>query len=75
MKQLDFFSLRHILVLKVREEDETETEIEEKEGKEKKTFDSGYELFLDYTEYSTIQGLIYIFFSYQVSDFFCCSFG
>jgi hypothetical protein len=33
---------------------------------EKKTFKNGYEIFLDYSEYSTIQGLIYIFFSYQV---------
>jgi len=40
------------------------TEKEEKE--EKKTFNSSSEIFLDYSEYSTIQGLIYIFFSYQV---------
>jgi hypothetical protein len=28
-------------------------------------YKSGYEVFLDYTEYSTMQGLIYIFASYQ----------
>ncbi len=32
---------------------------------EKKTFNSKYEIIVDYSEYSTIQGLIYIFFSYQ----------
>jgi len=32
---------------------------------EKKTFNSSYEIVVDYSEYSTIQGLIYIFFSYQ----------
>ena len=31
-----------------------------------KVFSSAKEIFLDYTEYSTIQGLIYIFLSYQV---------
>jgi len=30
-----------------------------------KTFKSSFELFQDYTEYSTIQGLIYVFFPYQ----------
>jgi hypothetical protein len=33
--------------------------------KEVKVFKTGYDLFLDYTEYSTIQGLIYIFATYQ----------
>ncbi len=32
---------------------------------EKKTFNSSYEIIVDYSEYSTIQGFIYIFFSYQ----------
>ena len=32
---------------------------------EARTFNSSYEIFQDYTEYATIQGLIYIFFSYQ----------
>ena len=32
-----------------------------------KTFNSATDIFLDYTEYSTIQGLIYIFFSYQTT--------
>jgi len=35
------------------------------ENEEKKKFNSFYELFLDYTEFSTIQGLKYIFVSYQ----------
>ncbi len=39
---------------------------EEKKDK-KTTFNSGYDIFLDYTEYSTIQGLIYIFFAYQTN--------
>ena len=30
-----------------------------------KVFSSNFELFLDYTEFSTIQGLIYIFISHQ----------
>jgi hypothetical protein len=34
-------------------------------GKNEKLSSAIYDLFLDYTEYSTIQGLIYIFFSYQ----------
>ena len=33
---------------------------------EEKRFDSTYKIFLDYTEHSTIQGLIYIFLPYQV---------
>ena len=32
---------------------------------EKKTFKSSFDILQDYSEYSTIQGLIYIFFSYQ----------
>jgi hypothetical protein len=32
---------------------------------EKKTFNSCYEVIRDYSEYSTIQGLIYIFFKHQ----------
>ncbi len=35
------------------------------DGEEKK-FDSIYKIFLDYTEHSTIQGLIYIFLPDQV---------
>ena len=38
---------------------------DEKEEKSKATLRPLYEIFLDYTEYSTIQGLIYIFFTYQ----------
>jgi len=37
-------------------------EIETKKGE----FRTSFEIFKDYTEYSTIQGLIYIFFDYQV---------
>jgi hypothetical protein len=37
----------------------------ESKEEEKEAFKTGYEVFLDYTEYSTIQGLIYIFFAYQ----------
>ena len=36
-----------------------------KPEEEKKRFNSSYEIIVDYSEYSTIQGLIYIFFSYQ----------
>ena len=32
-----------------------------------RTFNTASDIFLDYTEYSTIQGLIYIFFSYQTT--------
>ncbi len=39
--------------------------MEEKEEKEEPS--TAYEIFLKYTEVSTIQGLIYIFFPYQVS--------
>ncbi len=35
------------------------------EVERKKIFASSSEILLDYTQYSTIQGLIYIFFSYQ----------
>ena len=35
------------------------------EEEEKRTFNSSYEIIVDYSEYSTIQGFIYIFFSYQ----------
>jgi hypothetical protein len=38
---------------------------EEEAREEKKTFNSKYEIIVDYSEYSTIQGLIYVFFSYQ----------
>ena len=43
--------------------------------KKKKQFSSSSEIFLDYTEYSSIQGLIYIFFSYQtmIGKFFWTS--
>ncbi len=42
--------------------------MEEREEKEEKEEPStAYEIFLKYTEDSTIQGLIYIFFPYQVS--------
>ena len=34
---------------------------------EKQTFNSSYEIIQDYSEYSTIQGFIYIFFAYQTS--------
>jgi hypothetical protein len=45
---------------------ETETETANKDDhKEMKVFKTNYDLFLDYTEYSTIQGLIYIFATYQ----------
>jgi hypothetical protein len=40
-------------------------EKESLEEEEKKEFNTFYELFLDYTEFSTIQGLNYIFISYQ----------
>ena len=38
----------------------------EEETQEKK-FDGPYEIIQDYSEYSTIQGIIYIFFSYQTN--------
>jgi hypothetical protein len=37
------------------------------EEKEKKTKESAREIFLNYIEYSTIQGLQYIFLPYQVN--------
>jgi hypothetical protein len=41
----------------------------EKEKRERvKTFRSSKEIFLNYTEDSTIQGLIYVFFPYQVMN-------
>ena len=36
-----------------------------KDEEKKKVFSSSSEIFLDYTEYSSIQGLIYVFLSYQ----------
>ncbi len=44
------------------------SEEDQSEMKEKGTqhFNSALDIFLDYTEYSTVQGLIYIFFPYQV---------
>ena len=39
-----------------------------KEDEEEKTsFDGPYEIIEDYSDYSTIQGIVYIFFNYQVS--------
>jgi hypothetical protein len=37
------------------------------EEEKTKTFNSSFEILKDYSEYSTIQGLIYIFFSYQTT--------
>jgi hypothetical protein len=34
---------------------------------EKTTFDGPYEIIEDYSDYATIQGIVYIFFDYQVS--------
>jgi hypothetical protein len=35
------------------------------DNEEKKQFESSFDIIHDYSEYSTIQGLIYIFFNYQ----------
>ncbi len=40
-------------------------EVVSQDENKKKKFTSSSDIFLDYTEYSSIQGLIYIFFSYQ----------
>jgi hypothetical protein len=45
--------------------DKSEVEEKRDDEDEKKTFNSSYEIIVDYSEYSTIQGFIYIFFSYQ----------
>lgn len=42
--------------------------VEKEKGERVKTFRSAKEIFLNYTEDSTIQGLIYVFFPYQVMN-------
>jgi len=45
--------------------DDMEKDVITEDGEER--IDSIYKIFLDYTEHSTIQGLIYIFLPYQVN--------
>ena len=44
----------------------------EEENEEVESFDTVWDIFLNYTETSTIQGLIYIFFPYQVINSSVC---
>jgi hypothetical protein len=37
----------------------------EPEEEEKRTFDGPFDIIKEYSEYSTIQGIVYIFFDYQ----------
>jgi hypothetical protein len=42
-------------------------ESKDEEEKKKSPFNSSYEILAEYAEYSTIMGLIYLFFSYQTT--------
>ncbi len=46
---------------------EKENDDKSDEEKNKSPFNSSYEILAEYAEYSTIMGLIYLFFSYQTN--------